>query len=146
MTGFLGPAKLPAPILTRLNTEIATAVNASDVRAKLEADGNVSVGNTPEQFAEVLCDDLDLNPVTFVPAIAQCIRQQLDSFPVDAECLLEAQTDQRVIIKVIYFLPWLLMSQRFVHGRHLREIQDKRSCNILTPLHYHIFINYFTFK
>lgn len=58
---------------------------------------------TPEQFAEVLCDDLDLNPMTFVPAIAQCIRQQLDSFPVDAECILEAQTDQRVIIKVILF-------------------------------------------
>nr|SVE93037.1 EOG090X06Y8 [Moina brachiata] len=55
---------------------------------------------TPEQFAEVLCDDLDLNPMTFVPAIAQCIRQQLDSFPVDAECILEAQTDQRVIIKL----------------------------------------------
>lgn len=59
---------------------------------------------TPEQFAEVLCDDLDLNPMTFVPAIAQCIRQQLESFPVDAESLLEAQTDQRVIIKVIYFI------------------------------------------
>lgn len=26
---------------------------------------------TPEQFGEVLCDDLDLNPITFVPAIAQ---------------------------------------------------------------------------
>lgn len=55
---------------------------------------------TPEQFAEVLCDDLDLNPITFVPAIAQCIRQQLDSFPAEGEALIEGQTDQRVIIKV----------------------------------------------
>ena len=55
---------------------------------------------TPEQFAEVLCDDLDLNPMTFVPAIAQCIRQQLDSFPAEGEALIEGQTDQRVIIKV----------------------------------------------
>ena len=32
---------------------------------------------TPEQFAEVLCDDLDLNPVNFVPAIAAAISQQV---------------------------------------------------------------------
>lgn len=48
----------------------------------------------------MLCDDLDLNPITFVPAIAQCIRQQLDSFPAEGESLIEGQTDQRVIIKV----------------------------------------------
>ncbi|CAG0897393.1 unnamed protein product [Darwinula stevensoni] len=53
---------------------------------------------TPEQFAEVLCDDLDLNPLTFVPAIAQSIRQQVDTFPTDN--ILEEQTDQRVIIKL----------------------------------------------
>lgn len=53
---------------------------------------------TPEQFAEVLCDDLDLNPTTFVPAIAQAIRQQVDAFPADN--ILEEQYDQRVIIKV----------------------------------------------
>ncbi len=53
---------------------------------------------TPEQFAEILCDDLDLNPTTFVPAIAQAIRQQVDAFPTDS--ILEEQYDQRVIIKV----------------------------------------------
>lgn len=53
---------------------------------------------TPEQFGEVLCDDLDLNPLTFVPAIAQAIRQQIDAFP--QETILEDQCDQRVIIKL----------------------------------------------
>lgn len=53
---------------------------------------------TPEMFAEILCDDLDLNPLTFVPAIASAIRQQMESYPTDS--LLEEQTDQRVIIKV----------------------------------------------
>lgn len=56
---------------------------------------------TPEQFAEVLCDDLDLNPTTFVPAIAQAIRQQIDAFPTDN--ILDEQFDQRVIIKVPIF-------------------------------------------
>lgn len=53
---------------------------------------------TPEMFAEILCDDLDLNPLAFVPAVASAIRQQIDSYPSDG--LLEEQTDQRVIIKV----------------------------------------------
>ena len=53
---------------------------------------------TPEMFAEILCDDLDLNPLAFVPAIASAIRQQIESYPTDS--LLEEQADQRVIIKV----------------------------------------------
>ncbi|CDW56416.1 SWI:SNF matrix associated [Trichuris trichiura] len=53
---------------------------------------------TPEIFAEILCDDLDLPPNTFVPAVAASIRQQLaaycpESFTVDG-------TDQRVVIKL----------------------------------------------
>ncbi|XP_022179744.1 SWI/SNF-related matrix-associated actin-dependent regulator of chromatin subfamily B member 1 isoform X1 [Myzus persicae] len=53
---------------------------------------------TPEQFAEVLCDDLDLNPLPFVPAIAQSIRQQIEAFNNDN--ILDDQHDQRVIIKL----------------------------------------------
>ncbi|CAL1276818.1 unnamed protein product [Larinioides sclopetarius] len=53
---------------------------------------------TPEQFAEALCDDLDLPPLSFVPAIAQSIRQQIDAFPTDN--LLDEQADQRVILKL----------------------------------------------
>ncbi|KAF4517939.1 hypothetical protein B566_EDAN005306 [Ephemera danica] len=54
---------------------------------------------TPEQFAEVLCDDLDLNPLTFVPAIAQAVRQQIDGFPTEP-LIEELPADQRVIIKL----------------------------------------------
>lgn len=53
---------------------------------------------TPEQFAEILCDDLDLNPVNFVPAISQAIRGQIEAFPQDN--LLDQQADQRVILKL----------------------------------------------
>lgn len=35
-------------------------------------------------FSEILCDDLDLNPLTFVPAIASAIRQQIESYPTDS--------------------------------------------------------------
>ncbi|CAF0757614.1 unnamed protein product [Didymodactylos carnosus] len=53
---------------------------------------------TPEMFAEILCDDLDLNPIPFVPAISQAIRQQLDTHPIDS--LVEDNTDQRITIKL----------------------------------------------
>ena len=53
---------------------------------------------TPELFAEILCDDLDLNTMAFVPAIAQAIRQQLESHHSD---VLEDNSDQRITIKVI---------------------------------------------
>lgn len=54
---------------------------------------------TPEQFAEVLCDDLDLNPIAFVPAISTAIRHQIDVFPSEPS-ILEEGSDQRVIIKL----------------------------------------------
>ncbi|XP_041972206.1 SWI/SNF-related matrix-associated actin-dependent regulator of chromatin subfamily B member 1-A [Aricia agestis] len=55
---------------------------------------------TPEQFAEVLCDDLELNTSTFIPAIASSIRQQIEAFPSEPPAILEEQTDQRLIIKL----------------------------------------------
>ncbi|CAH2235945.1 SWI/SNF-related matrix-associated actin-dependent regulator of chromatin subfamily B member 1-A [Pararge aegeria] len=55
---------------------------------------------TPEQFAEVLCDDLELNTSTFIPAIATSIRQQIEGYPSEPPAILEEQADQRVIIKL----------------------------------------------
>jgi len=55
---------------------------------------------TPEMFAEVLCDDLDVNPGTFVPLIAQAIRSQIEAFPTSDNLILSDQADQRVIIKL----------------------------------------------
>lgn len=53
---------------------------------------------TPEQFAEVLCDDLDLPSSQFVSAIASSIRHQCDQFTTDM--IPEDEEDRRVIIKV----------------------------------------------
>ncbi|CAG9103793.1 unnamed protein product [Plutella xylostella] len=55
---------------------------------------------TPEQFAEVLCDDLELNPATFIPAIASSIRQQTSLFPSEPPPILQEHSDQRVLIKL----------------------------------------------
>ena len=58
---------------------------------------------TPEQYAEVLCEDLDLPPLSFVPAISESIRKQLEAAPDTfdpPETLLAPHSDARVAIKV----------------------------------------------
>ncbi|KAF2356476.1 SNF5/SMARCB1/INI1 [Trinorchestia longiramus] len=53
---------------------------------------------TPEMFAEVLCDDLNLNPMMFVPAIGTAVRQQLEQLP--QRDLVTEHSDTRVVIKL----------------------------------------------
>ena len=61
---------------------------------------------TPEQFAEILCDDLDLNPLLFVPAISSAMRQQIEAQThVDPAVIEEHDSDQRVTIKASFNNP-----------------------------------------
>ena len=48
--GILAPAKTPADIIARLNTEIVTILRSPAATERLAADGSEAVGNTPEQF------------------------------------------------------------------------------------------------
>ena len=56
--GFFGPAGLPREIVTRLNIEMVKALNASDVRGKLEDNGMAVIGGTPEQFGALMQDGI----------------------------------------------------------------------------------------
>ena len=56
--GFFGPAGLPREIVTRLNVEMVKALNASDVRGKLEDNGMTVIGGTPEQFGALMQDGI----------------------------------------------------------------------------------------
>jgi tripartite-type tricarboxylate transporter receptor subunit TctC len=53
------PAGTPAPIVKRLNDEVARAVRLPDVRERLIALGVDPVGGTPEELARVLARDLE---------------------------------------------------------------------------------------
>jgi tripartite-type tricarboxylate transporter receptor subunit TctC len=52
--GILGPAGLPQPVLTRLNTASVKALNTPEVRGKVEEGGAVVVADTPEQFSAAM--------------------------------------------------------------------------------------------
>lgn len=55
--GVVGPAKLPADIVHKLNEAINAVLKSPDVREKLAALGATPLGGTPEEFAAVIKSD-----------------------------------------------------------------------------------------
>ena len=55
---FLAPVGVPREIVTRVNAEVAKAVNSPDIKAKFEALGIEPVGNSPEAAAKFLDDEI----------------------------------------------------------------------------------------
>jgi len=56
--GLFGPPGLPAPLLARLNGEIVKALNAPDVRGKLDENGMSVIGGTPQDFSALIADGI----------------------------------------------------------------------------------------
>lgn len=62
---------------------------------------------TPEKFAEILCEDLELSVARFVPLIAESIRNQVVDFEAIHEVELPPDSIRVVInvcIHLFYFL------------------------------------------
>lgn len=57
--GYLAPAKTPRPIVDRLRKEITAVANFQDVRQTVTTQGWEVVGNTPEEFANIIQADAD---------------------------------------------------------------------------------------
>jgi len=56
--GFLGPAKLPAEIVRKINADSRAIIARPDFQERLVKDGIEPVGNTPEQFGEEIKADI----------------------------------------------------------------------------------------
>ncbi|KAG0297708.1 hypothetical protein BGZ97_004244 [Linnemannia gamsii] len=67
---------------------------------------------TPESFAEILCDDLDLSPAKFVPEIAQSIRNQIAEFEPVAEVQVPNE-GSRVVIQLDLHVGGINLRDRF---------------------------------
>ena len=48
--GVIGPAKIPEPIVARLNSELVRILNTPEVRDRIVNDGSEPVGSSPEAF------------------------------------------------------------------------------------------------
>jgi tripartite-type tricarboxylate transporter receptor subunit TctC len=56
--GMVAPAKTPPAIAAKLNATAVAALHAPEVQEKLSAQGAVLVGDTPEQFAAFVRDEI----------------------------------------------------------------------------------------
>jgi tripartite-type tricarboxylate transporter receptor subunit TctC len=56
--GLAAPARTPQDIVRRLHDAVAKVLNEPDIQASLARDGGSAVGNTPEQFAQEIRDDI----------------------------------------------------------------------------------------
>ena len=56
--GVLGPARMPAATMTRLNRDIVRVLAGPDVKERLSAQGVEAVGSTPEQYSTHLREEL----------------------------------------------------------------------------------------
>jgi len=56
--GFAAPTGTPKDIVTRLNAEFNRALQQPDLRKRLGDEGADPLGGTPEQFAELIRDDI----------------------------------------------------------------------------------------
>ena len=57
---IVGPAGMPAPILSRLHAEIVKALNTAEVQERMKKIGFVPVGNTPEEHAAQMRRAIDV--------------------------------------------------------------------------------------
>lgn len=56
--GFVAPAKTPAEIIGKLNSEIVKILKTSKVREKLHSLGSEPVGGSPQEFSQLIKSDL----------------------------------------------------------------------------------------
>jgi tripartite-type tricarboxylate transporter receptor subunit TctC len=57
--GFFGPAKMPPEIVARLNTEMRHAMNAPEVRAKMDSQDLTIIAGSPEAFGKLQKDGIE---------------------------------------------------------------------------------------
>jgi tripartite-type tricarboxylate transporter receptor subunit TctC len=56
--GVVAPGRMPKPLLARIHSEVVRAVHHPETRERLLADGMDVLTGTPEQFGQVIKDDL----------------------------------------------------------------------------------------
>ena len=56
--GILAPAGTPRPVVAKLNAEINKALKDPEVRKSIEKEGGETLGGTPEQFGELIRNEI----------------------------------------------------------------------------------------
>jgi tripartite-type tricarboxylate transporter receptor subunit TctC len=59
VAGLFVPAKTSKDIIARLNTEVRTVLDTSDVRERFATQGVVAGGSTPEELGAILAAEIE---------------------------------------------------------------------------------------
>ena len=59
--GLLAPAKLPRPLVEQINKQVHAILATDEVKAQLRASGMDVAPNTPEQFRQIIADEIKLH-------------------------------------------------------------------------------------
>jgi tripartite-type tricarboxylate transporter receptor subunit TctC len=58
--GFLGPANMPQPVLSRLNAELVKGLKSPDLQPKFDAMGAIVIANSPQEFLQMYMAGFDV--------------------------------------------------------------------------------------
>ena len=56
--GVVAPAGTPRDVVTKLNTQINLALNAADIKTRLNSEGAIATPATPEVFGQLITSEL----------------------------------------------------------------------------------------
>lgn len=68
---------------------------------------------TPDQFANIMCLDLDIPPQVFAPQISTAIRTQIEEYAPVAEIQIPEETEMRVVVNIQLHLAKHLLRDQF---------------------------------
>lgn len=68
---------------------------------------------TPDQFANIMCLDLDIPPQVFAPQISTAIRTQIEEYAPVAEIQIPEETEMRVVLDIQLHLAKHLLRDKF---------------------------------
>ena len=86
---------------------------------------------TPDQFANIMCLDLDIPPQVFAPQISSAIRTQIEEYAPVAEIQIPEETEMRVIVSLQLHLAKHLLRDQFEWNLSAADITPEEFSKLL---------------
>src|SRR5271163_2269770 len=86
---------------------------------------------TPDQFAHIMCLDLDIPPQVFASQISSAIRTQIEEYAPVAEIQIPEETEMRVVVSLQLHLAKHLLRDQFEWNLSANDITPEEFSKLL---------------
>src|SRR5579871_1739895 len=86
---------------------------------------------TPDQFANIMCMDLDIPPQVFASQISTAIRTQIEEYAPVAEIQIPEETEMRVVVNIQLHLAKHLLRDQFEWNLSSNEVTPEDFANLV---------------